>query len=945
MLHNRFVGQDQKTHSEHTIPRLSRIIRSIRRIQAFRTVSFRILAVVGVIGILSLSILGGFLIHGMEKNLLQQNEDSILKLAEQAGQGLQTIMLAGYADIARNYSDNLKKVPGLLEFRILNRYGREAFHPEGEPGFEAKGAILDAFKQAIQEKKPASFIEIGENGNQRTLLMPLLNHTRCHACHGGDHEVRGVFQLTVSLNAMEQEIAQARTQAILGIIGAVGLFLVLLGAFLARSLRAPLQSISSAIEEVANGNLTSRIATPGDDEITAIAVNVNRLKEKLIETIRMINLQSGSITAFIREVLKLRAAIGADASGIQKLSGGVADENDRLAAEIHHMMQLLNQSLDNISAIATEAESVANGIQGTARNADHASQNVTTMAMAAEEMTTNLNEVNHSLSQVSHSVTRVASSIQEMTTSLAGVGQRCENANHDSRQAHDYALEAFSAVDDLSNSASEIGNVVEMIQAIAEQTNMLALNAAIEAAGAGEAGKGFAVVANEVKELALQTGRATHQISLKIEDIQSGTANVVERVKEITVIVEKINAANSEILHAVDEQHVMIQGIAEAMSEVTAATTMVTQNADTLNNAAQQVARSASEAALGTAEIATTSSVVAGSASGMAEQSDAALQFVRTVLSSFTTTEAASDTVRRSMQDALKAVGRLHGTVNHFHALGDVASNISDALYAAQSSLDIGPELFDIRKLKESILHLLGRLEQATHGDVPLTVTDVNALCAVCAWERTAEAELGARPVFQRMKETHQQIHQTCDEVIQRLGAQRNEQAAADAMRFFCALQHTFFEQLDQIYLGRESVGAYRPLITWTEKMAVNVPPLDADHRQLISLINELHAAVQLGKGQSLLNQIVENLLNYTRTHFAREERYLESIGFPGQEAHKEEHRQFCDQVVIYQQKLLDDPFALSSDVLQFLRNWLIHHIQGSDMAYRNHMESKKKPV
>ncbi|MBF0263206.1 MAG: bacteriohemerythrin, partial [Magnetococcales bacterium] len=474
------------------------------------------------------------------------------------------------------------------------------------------------------------------------------------------------------------------------------------------------------------------------------------------------------------------------------------------------------------------------------------------------------------------------------------------------------------------------------------QTNMLALNAAIEAAGAGEAGKGFAVVANEVKALALQTGRATQQISRKIEEIQTGTANVVERVKEITVIVEQISSLNSEILEDVDGQHLMVQGISEAMSEVNAATATVTQNADTLHQAAERVALSASEAARGTSEIAETSSTVAGSAGRMAEQSDAALQFVHKVLSSFATTERASETVRDRIRDSLKAVARLHGTVNHFHALGDVASNISDALYAAQSSLDIGPEPFDVRKVKEAVLHVLGRLELAAHGNADLTREELDRLCIICAWEKENAEVYESNPIFARLREVHRQMHLTGAEIVEHLGKQQ-ESAAGDALLYFRALQRTLFEHVDKLYLGQELLASDHPLIIWTGKMEVNVPALDADHRNLIRIINELHAALQSNQGQKLLGKILDELLTYTRTHFTREERHMQDIGFPDLAAHQEEHRLFAEKATAYQKKLEVDPFALSSDVLQHLRAWLTQHIQGSDMAYRRHAEGRGK--
>ena len=80
----------------------------------------------------------------------------------------------------------------------------------------------------------------------------------------------------------------------------------------------------------------------------------------------------------------------------------------------------------------------------------------------------------------------------------------------------------------LGESSAEIGNVVKLIASIAEQTNLLALNATIEAARAGEAGKGFAVVANEVKELATETGKATEEISAKIQAVQGETESAVD---------------------------------------------------------------------------------------------------------------------------------------------------------------------------------------------------------------------------------------------------------------------------------------------------------------------------------------------------------------------------------------------------------------------------------
>ncbi|MEI8147362.1 MAG: methyl-accepting chemotaxis protein, partial [Alphaproteobacteria bacterium] len=106
----------------------------------------------------------------------------------------------------------------------------------------------------------------------------------------------------------------------------------------------------------------------------------------------------------------------------------------------------------------------------------------------------------------------------------------------------------------LADAAQKIGEVVDLIRAIAEQTNLLALNATIEAARAGEAGKGFAVVASEVKNLASQTARATEEIAGQVSGIQSSTAGAVDAIKAIAGTMSEINGVTAAIAAAVEEQ-------------------------------------------------------------------------------------------------------------------------------------------------------------------------------------------------------------------------------------------------------------------------------------------------------------------------------------------------------------------------------------------------------
>ena len=102
----------------------------------------------------------------------------------------------------------------------------------------------------------------------------------------------------------------------------------------------------------------------------------------------------------------------------------------------------------------------------------------------------------------------------------------------ESNRATNETQRASGQVDGLSSAAEKIGNIIQLIQAIASQTNLLALNATIEAARAGDAGKGFAIVASEVKNLASQTAQATEQIASQLATIQSATGETVTAISQ-----------------------------------------------------------------------------------------------------------------------------------------------------------------------------------------------------------------------------------------------------------------------------------------------------------------------------------------------------------------------------------------------------------------------------
>jgi len=132
------------------------------------------------------------------------------------------------------------------------------------------------------------------------------------------------------------------------------------------------------------------------------------------------------------------------------------------------------------------------------------------------------------------------------------------------------------------------------------------------------------------------------------------------------------------------------------------------------------------------------------------------------------------------------------------------------------------------------------------------------------------------------------------------------------------------------------------PLMTWNEKLSVGVKVLDDDHKKLVGMLNQLYDAIQSGHGKDSLSKTLDGLVDYTKTHFAREESFFAQTQYGASTAHKKEHDDLTKQVLEVQQKFKAGATGcLSLEVMNFLKNWLVNHIQGSDQKYGPHLNSK----
>ncbi len=257
----------------------------------------------------------------------------------------------------------------------------------------------------------------------------------------------------------------------------------------------------------------------------------------------------------------------------------------------------ISQITSNSELLATSSEQNSVTVEQTSKALYEQKEQTYLVATAMEEMTHTIHEVSNNTNQTADAAKNAETIANDSAVVVAKSVKQIEQVSHDVSEVH-------NVVAKLNSSSAEITNVVDVIKAVAEQTNLLALNAAIEAARAGEQGRGFAVVADEVRTLAQRTQESTLQIENIINEFAKATSeafNIIgscqERAKEtveqtgeitqsigdITSAITVINDMSTQIASAVEEQVVVANDISENINKISGA-------ADGTANAAEDIA-------------------------------------------------------------------------------------------------------------------------------------------------------------------------------------------------------------------------------------------------------------------------------------------------------------------------------------------------------------------
>lgn len=341
--------------------------------------------------------------------------------------------------------------------------------------------------------------------------------------------------LSYTLNdehSISEKVASTYSSSIGGLLATTLISLLLASlmgfAIAIYGISKPTNGMVGILNSLIDGNLDVKIeGTDRKDEIGDVARAALSFREALVKSRDMAEAEKAEQVKKEQRQRKIEQLIqGFDATASLAVST-VASASGQLSQTAESMSDIISNTNQQTAEVASASE--------------EASTNVQSVASAAEQMAATVQEISR---QVSLSNGMVKNALD-----------RAETANNSSNE--------------LVEMSKSVGAIATMIEDIAGQINLLALNATIESARSGEAGKGFAVVANEVKNLAMQTAKATEQIRQQLEGVQTTASNVASVLGEVREAISTVNESSSAIAAAVEEQSSATREIVSNMNTTT----------------------------------------------------------------------------------------------------------------------------------------------------------------------------------------------------------------------------------------------------------------------------------------------------------------------------------------------------------------------------------------
>lgn len=426
----------------------------------------------------------------------------------------------------------------------------------------------------------------------------------------------------------------------------LSIFATLLGIVIAfvigRSISKPLVALTAAAQTMATGDLTLEIPDiKTKDETQTLGDAFKTMVANIKDLIQQINSTSNQVAATSEQ-------LSVNSEETAKASQQVAKAIEEVARGTTEQTRNVTDTVRTVDQVTQAIEQIAGGAQEQNRNVMTTTELVEGMSTKIELMSKGMEEVKEASA---HSGIIAKDGGQAVNKTVVGM-ERVKEA----------VFETANRIKELGEQSIQIGEIIQVIDEIAEQTNLLALNAAIEAARAGEHGKGFAVVADEVRKLAERSGKATKEIASLITNIQKGTNVAVESMEIGTKEVEEGVAVAQEAGKSLEEIVSVVGRSNEGVIEITKIIAEIMAASKEVSNAISNVAAITEENTAATEEISASTQQVSGAMqniSAITEESSAAAEEVSASTEEMTASVeeiASSSQTLKDMADNLNTI-------------------------------------------------------------------------------------------------------------------------------------------------------------------------------------------------------------------------------------------------------------------------------------------------
>jgi len=405
------------------------------------------------------------------------------------------------------------------------------------------------------------------------------------------------------INGFKANMRWALTGAAVALAAAV-----LLVFLIVRGFTRQITAMQDLFTQLGIGNFTARAAVVSNDELGQITTMLNENLLPLVQSREEKDQIQQSIGRLLEEVAGVADGdLTKDAEVTTDVTGAIADS-------FNYMIEQLRKIIGNVQDATLQVSSSANEIHATT---EHLAQGSESQAEQIVNTSAAIDEMAVSIQQVSENAALSATVAQQSLANAKTGNDAVQNTIQGMNRIRDQVQETAKRIKRLGESSQEIGQIIQLIDDIADRTSILALNASIQAAMAGEAGRGFAVVAEEVERLAIRSTDATKKIATLVKTIQSETNEAVGAMeKGIHEVVEGSKLAG-EAGHALGEIQGVSNRLAELIQSISLASKQQARGSEALAKSMGEISQITQQTAAGTKQAAESVNELAGLADGL----------------------------------------------------------------------------------------------------------------------------------------------------------------------------------------------------------------------------------------------------------------------------------------------------------------------------------------